>query len=1723
MKVPYLSRKLAMLILSFTVLISGFGTTLVSVREAAASASNPNLGPLRIYQWLPAPGQFINEPSWGGTGDINEVWNNNNLSSGVSLGGFGGSIIFKMDSPVLNSPDHPYGADFTVYGNAFSGFEEPAAVAVAQDDGTGKPGQWYDIAGSEHYEDTTIRNYQATYINPEPEFTSVNGVNIPWSDNYTGNGLIKINGSHKHAYYPIPDNYPLKPDDFSNISYTYSGVNIGIRKNAFGYPDTHANGTAPYDVASNPYATTGNKGDPIDISWAVDSNGLPVNLDHIDFIKVSTAVQMDGGPFGEVSSEVTGVIPHGSDPAVQATPDLTSIVLTSTNAPAITSEIPITSGKNIYDEIIIDADAIKVTAKGVADYLFVNNKSGAVGTPVDKILALSETTPRLVRVIAQQGTNEPRIYYLRILKGKTLGEQVTSAIAASSQHILATGVSSDWQAVGLAQADKNIPDSYYRTVLSNVQGADGIFSRVTDYARTSIGISALGYDPTNFATYNLIERIYNNEKMTNQGINGPIYSLIALDTRNFSVPDTALWSRAKLVSEIVKNQNPDGGFGYSPESSDPDLTAMALIAIAPYKDNPEAATAGDKAVQWLSLKQQTHGGYNSYGADSSESVSQAIIALTANGIDPTGPDFTKNGINLVQKLLSFQKQDGGFAHILTSGSNGMATEQALQALAAYRLFQNQEGALYNLNRVPLYGSPVSVKIEVEGPQGQLASGTVIGRNALEALQQLGSTGNLDVQIKERSQYGPYVESIDGIEAGHFGGYDGWNYVVERDGKWRTPPVGMSEYILSRFDHILIYYGNSSTQLVHSITASPEQPAANEPFTVTVEQSSWDWNLNEDVITKAADAAVTINGVTIRTDENGAALFPSGLSNAGTYKVSVDHYVENGPPLLVRREGTIAIGEQVIVSPVDPNPVDPNPPVIPNPVDPANPGNPNPVVKTITLSVIGDSQKGTILSARNVTLAAGDTAFSVLKRELGSKVLSSGSGATAYVSAIDGLAEFDRGPESGWMYMVNGQFPAVGAGLYPLSNGDSLAWRYTLNLGKDLGDPSTGASPVTGTGTPAGTPSIPQIIETEINKAAIKPNNTLPIGKAGTTTQLLNGSEKMSKEQIDQLAKALASASVSLTQNVAADSETILKDALEKIRFIVPSGALAQALTVKIEESKTDKPGFVTAIFDFTPNGTEFQKPVYLQFKVPVWTDKPENLAIVWLNEKTGEWIPIPAVLDLKSGTITGKVTHFTKFAVVDKSRLAEKSRDVSAEIQAAVSFITAGDSLSDWEAFALARSGTKVPAAYLTQLKALLNENNGDFRKVTDLERIALVLRAMGEDPTTFAGYNLIQNLYSSKNMTSQGTNGPLFALLALDSDDYTVPADALWTRSKLVDWIVQQQKTNGAFPLTPDGEDNLDMTAMAVTALAPYLGQAEVKKAVDQSVSWLSSQQLESGGYNSYGDENSETTAQVIIALTAIGVNPADDRFVKKNGDLLANLFGFRQADGGFAHVAGQQTNEMATEQALMALVAYDRYSKGQSGLYDLSDSKKAPAQTGKFIDDSQISAWASAAVYRVYQAELMVGLSTTELQFGPKQKMTRAQFATLLVNLLGATPDKDAAVSFVDVKPGSWYYGSVMKAKEKGIIQGISADSFQPDRAVSRQEMAIMIARAFKLSPDDASFTFKDESSISKNARNDIEAVYDNGLMVGFDGYFNPADSVTREMAAVVADKLHELSATQ
>lgn len=264
--------------------------------------------------------------------------------------------------------------------------------------------------------------------------------------------------------------------------------------------------------------------------------------------------------------------------------------------------------------------------------------------------------------------------------------------------------------------------------------------------------------------------------------------------------------------------------------------------------------------------------------------------------------------------------------------------------------------------------------------------------------------------------------------------------------------------------------------------------------------------------------------------------------------------------------------------------------------------------------------------------------------------------------------------------------------------------------------------------------------------------------------------------------------------------------------------------------------------------------------------------------------------------------------------------------------------------------------------------------------------------------------------MVSQGSNGLIFALIALDSGSYAVPANAQWTKERLIKSILELQSKDGGFPLTAGSTDDVDITAMAVTALSSHNDQAEVKAAADKAIAWLSQQQLEGGGFKLSGAENSESTSQVIIALSAAGVGPNDSRFIKAKGGLLSHLASFRQSTGGYAHSAGQPGNSLATEQALLALAAYDLFLAGEAKLFSIS-----PAASGSvsFADESKISSWALDSVHKAYEQKLMEGVSGSSLIFAPKQNITRAEFAALLLRLTDQTPAAaSAAPVFSDVK---------------------------------------------------------------------------------------------------------------
>ena len=269
---------------------------------------------------------------------------------------------------------------------------------------------------------------------------------------------------------------------------------------------------------------------------------------------------------------------------------------------------------------------------------------------------------------------------------------VNKTIDGAVKQICDNDVDGDWEMMALVKNNTKVPDECLQRIKDSIK--KGEMKQPTDYERTVMALTAVGENPLDFDGVNLVEKIYNNKDITTQGINAAVFALISLDTKNFDVPQNAVWTRDALIEYILKNRTSDGGWDYGGIKVDPDMTGMAINSLSLYKDRPEVKSAIDNAVKLLSKIQNEDGTFSCYGVENSESISQVIIGLCANGIDPTSKEFTKNGVNLIEALLTFKTEDGGFCHIYDTGSNGMSTEQATLALETYREFKNGRNHIY---------------------------------------------------------------------------------------------------------------------------------------------------------------------------------------------------------------------------------------------------------------------------------------------------------------------------------------------------------------------------------------------------------------------------------------------------------------------------------------------------------------------------------------------------------------------------------------------------------------------------------------------------------------------------------------------------------------------------------------------------------------------------------------------------------------------------------------------------------------------------------------------------------------------------------------------------------------------------------------------------------------------------------------------------------------------
>lgn len=344
--------------------------------------------------------------------------------------------------------------------------------------------------------------------------------------------------------------------------------------------------------------------------------------------------------------------------------------------------------------------------KDIGDPFYGNNTTGSQSGQQNQNTSnsggtnVTPTTQKAMTVTNEAGEEEDAF-------------SVTGNYLANLGTPTVNSIGGEWMVIGLARSGYDVPEDYYDNVIAFVQENINEKQQLhpaksTENSRLILALTAIGKDVTAVNGHNLLMGLTDMEYLQKQGINGPIWALIAFDSGNYPIPEGTV-TRETLIETILAAQLPDGGWALTGEVSDPDMTGMALQALAPYyAENETVKAAVDKALVTLSQMQGDDGSFASIDGPSSESIAQVIVALTALGIDPDQDErFIKNGYSVWDALLTYYIPGGGFRHVPDGDLDGMSTEQGYYAMVAYYRMLEEKTALYDMTDiVDCGGNPV---------------------------------------------------------------------------------------------------------------------------------------------------------------------------------------------------------------------------------------------------------------------------------------------------------------------------------------------------------------------------------------------------------------------------------------------------------------------------------------------------------------------------------------------------------------------------------------------------------------------------------------------------------------------------------------------------------------------------------------------------------------------------------------------------------------------------------------------------------------------------------------------------------------------------------------------------------------------------------------------------------------------------------------------------------
>ena len=417
--------------IQFTTAGSTTATTInFSAPNDPSAVHNAQLHPEGATAYLPGLTQYANRGDWGSisAGGDNLLDPANKIkgyygfaANGFSLGSLGGYVQYDFHSnPIRNLDTNPYGVDFVVYGNAFNGNPEAAAVQVyAQevltDDGNGNitygPYKWYELAGSMYYSDSAVRNATVYYTKDDAGLhAAVNGVTHSQDPFTTAATWFPTKGSMNHeATSGINDTTNTYITEYTDTTLKFTGVTSipdsdSNADYAFGYADVTPVPSVKDGTPVNPYTPyTSDKdgGDGFDLAWAVEIGGTtPVKIDNAKYVRIYSAVLYNTGIFGETSPEITGIFrTNGNDGSTTGA----EIVILD-NA---TREIPYETENMGYRSLTAGTYFLGSDAENV----YVNET--AIDASEGYVLTI--TAGQTVRIVAQSGKQAP---YVTVIVGR---------------------------------------------------------------------------------------------------------------------------------------------------------------------------------------------------------------------------------------------------------------------------------------------------------------------------------------------------------------------------------------------------------------------------------------------------------------------------------------------------------------------------------------------------------------------------------------------------------------------------------------------------------------------------------------------------------------------------------------------------------------------------------------------------------------------------------------------------------------------------------------------------------------------------------------------------------------------------------------------------------------------------------------------------------------------------------------------------------------------------------------------------------------------------------------------------------------------------------------------------------------------------------------------------------------------------------------------------------